>query len=235
MNENRVRKYFLYAVGEIILVIFGILIALQINNQNDLRKLRNKEVHYLENIKADLINYQIQIGKFMTLRSQYISSAQTILGHFEGVPIDDWGGFNEHCLSIYTWKRFYSVNYTFEELIYSGNLAMITNDSIKVQLLNLESLYKQTKAEEDHYRFDSEEIIYKPIYSIMDLSPVVTKAMDPEFDLNRSHFYTFFEDFRIKNGFLMSMLEFTILNEQLQEMHNVTELLIALIDLEIAV
>ena len=52
--ENRLGKYSLYAIGEILLVVIGILIALQINNQNDLRKDRNKVIHYLKNIKTDL-------------------------------------------------------------------------------------------------------------------------------------------------------------------------------------
>ncbi|WP_412561479.1 hypothetical protein [Winogradskyella sp. MIT101101] len=38
INQNRTKKYLLYAIGEIVLVVIGILIALQINNQNDERK-----------------------------------------------------------------------------------------------------------------------------------------------------------------------------------------------------
>lgn len=43
-----------YAIGEIVLVVIGILIALQINNLNDKAKERQKELHYLGNIKTDL-------------------------------------------------------------------------------------------------------------------------------------------------------------------------------------
>jgi hypothetical protein len=38
LTENKFSKYFLYAIGEIILVVIGILIALRINNWNELRK-----------------------------------------------------------------------------------------------------------------------------------------------------------------------------------------------------
>ena len=43
--ENKLSKYLLYEIGEILLVVIGILIALQINSQNDLRKERIKEIH----------------------------------------------------------------------------------------------------------------------------------------------------------------------------------------------
>ena len=54
--EQRVRtgKYFKYAIGEIILVVIGILIALSINNWNEERKNESKEDVYLEGIKNDL-------------------------------------------------------------------------------------------------------------------------------------------------------------------------------------
>lgn len=38
MSENKTGKYFKYAIGEIVLVVIGILIALQINNWNESRK-----------------------------------------------------------------------------------------------------------------------------------------------------------------------------------------------------
>ena len=41
LTENKFSKYFLYAIGEIFLVVIGILIALSINNQNESRKNQN--------------------------------------------------------------------------------------------------------------------------------------------------------------------------------------------------
>lgn len=43
LTENNFSKYLLYAFGEILLVVIGILIALQVNNNNDLKKLKAKE------------------------------------------------------------------------------------------------------------------------------------------------------------------------------------------------
>lgn len=54
LNEGKTSKYFRYAFGEIVLVVIGILIALQINNWNQGRIEQNKEQTYLTNIKRDL-------------------------------------------------------------------------------------------------------------------------------------------------------------------------------------
>ncbi|MDG5491779.1 DUF6090 family protein [Psychroserpens sp. SPM9] len=52
--KNQTSKYFKYAVGEIILVVIGILIALQINNWNENRKINKQETVYLQDLKKDI-------------------------------------------------------------------------------------------------------------------------------------------------------------------------------------
>jgi hypothetical protein len=54
MSEGNLLKYLKYALGEILLVVVGILIALQINNWNENRKKQNLEKHYLNRLISDL-------------------------------------------------------------------------------------------------------------------------------------------------------------------------------------
>ena len=56
LMENKTEKYFKYAIGEIILVVFGILIALQINNWNENRKLNNTIKGVYSIIQSDLLS-----------------------------------------------------------------------------------------------------------------------------------------------------------------------------------
>lgn len=60
IKQNKVSKYFFYAIGEIVLVVIGILIALQINNANDAKKEKKELYEYLSkisnNIKLDVTN-----------------------------------------------------------------------------------------------------------------------------------------------------------------------------------
>ncbi len=53
--ENKTSKYLKYAIGEIVLVVFGILIALQINNWNEDRKLKNEELKILLELNNALV------------------------------------------------------------------------------------------------------------------------------------------------------------------------------------
>ncbi len=54
LKENRFSKYLLYAIGEIFLVVIGILIALQINNWNENQKLRAEEIKLLQVFKSSI-------------------------------------------------------------------------------------------------------------------------------------------------------------------------------------
>lgn len=239
--DNRPSKYLLYAVGEIFLVVIGILIALQINNQNDLRKERIKELHYLSNIKTDLEFNVAEMDRYLESRTNDIAAAKRVLAHFEGKPITDYAAFNADCVQIYEWQKFWQNDNTFQELVNSGNLALISNEAIKISLLDLESLYKKLKSEEDHYRFDSEIAIYEPLYEIMDINPLVSSyeyrvtggSSGTDVPLTEAYFADFLNNTKIKNGFVLTVLEFSKLNEQMREIKRRTEELIDLIVVEV--
>ena len=63
LSENKFSKYLLYAVGEIVLVVIGILIALQINNWNENRKTDNKIRSSLMAMRSDLVQDTILISE----------------------------------------------------------------------------------------------------------------------------------------------------------------------------
>ena len=54
ISENKFRNYFLYATGEIFLVVIGILIAIQINNWNDLRNSKKQITNHIESLKNEI-------------------------------------------------------------------------------------------------------------------------------------------------------------------------------------
>lgn len=241
INKNQAKKYFLYAIGEILLVVIGILIALQINNQNELRKQRNLELHFLKNIKTDLNLNIAHLDNYIKTRETAIHSAKTIIGHYEGEPIKDLKTFSRHTVNIYTWQKFSQINNTFQELINSGNLALISNDSIKGILMNLESKYKSLKDEEAHFRYDAEVLLYEPSYETMDMNPIVQNymyyasngAIGDNRDLPEAEFNEMLKDTKQKNGFVMAVYEFTVMNQMFNEMKIMCQKLIELIDREV--
>jgi len=138
-DDNKPLKYARYAVGEIVLVVIGILIALSINNWNEERKERHKEIAYLErlqkNITTDLEQFELNF-KFYT---QVFDFGNLVLSYAE----------DEETLSITSWKLLVSFFHasqiwplipttsTFEELKSSGELSLIQN----VELRNSLSYY----------------------------------------------------------------------------------------------
>lgn len=234
-------KYLLYAAGEILLVVIGILIALQINNQNDLRKQRATELHYLENISTDLDINLAEMDRYLDTRTECIAAANRILEHFDGKPITDYSAFNADGVMIYSWQRFWQNNNTFQELVNSGNLALISNEAIKKKLLDIESLYKKMKSEEDHFRFDTETLIYEPLYELMDLNPLVNNfeyrvtdgKSGTDMPLTAESFSEYLKSTKLKNGFVMTVLEFNTMNGQMREMKRMTEELVTLIGAEL--
>jgi hypothetical protein len=72
-DENKFIKYFRYVIGEIVLVVIGILIALQINNWNEERKEYSKIKKYANSLiidlQSDIIETKIRLGQ-VKVRSQ---------------------------------------------------------------------------------------------------------------------------------------------------------------------
>ena len=99
--ENNTSKYFKYATGEIVLVVIGFLIALQINNWNENRKDRIKEIHFLNNVKTDLKLDIAEIDNYIFKRNLRIELANIVLEHFEGKPLTDLNIFNMHTVNVY--------------------------------------------------------------------------------------------------------------------------------------
>jgi hypothetical protein len=81
MDKNKTTKYFKYAIGEIVLVVIGILIALQINNWNENQKLDAKTQDYyvqlLDDLNSDIMFSNNTIEKFSNYLKEYEAYTNT--------------------------------------------------------------------------------------------------------------------------------------------------------------
>jgi hypothetical protein len=82
MEQNKTGKYFKYAIGEIILVVIGILIALQINNWNENRKISNKEISVLANIHKEFKQNRKQLDSVISQHRISQSNSEKIIKLF---------------------------------------------------------------------------------------------------------------------------------------------------------
>jgi hypothetical protein len=79
--RSRAGKYLLYAIGEIVLVVIGILIALQINNANELRKLKKQEQNYLIALSKEFEYNKKMLENVMRNNERYGDAAFELLKH----------------------------------------------------------------------------------------------------------------------------------------------------------
>lgn len=160
--ENKTGKYFKYAVGEIVLVVIGILIALSINNWNEDRKERNKEIVYLKNLKVDLENEIINSEDFVAYHFSKVEACSKLINGDAPTNIEEVRDYTDTYESVFSWKDFVPNNNTFKELLSSGNLSLIKNDAIKNGLLELEKNYAAIAGHEYHMRREFEQYLYDP-------------------------------------------------------------------------
>ena len=147
MEKNKTGKYFKYAIGEIILVVIGILIALSINNWNDQRKQKLTETEQLKSIKSELDlglkNLDIILQK-IDFHSNNIDSL--IIMMRTSIP-NSFEVSGELLGSTIMWRTTdVSIN-TLNSMIASGTLNQLTNEELRVKLANLPAI--QTDLTED--------------------------------------------------------------------------------------
>jgi hypothetical protein len=241
IKENKVSKYMLYAIGEIILVVIGILIALAINNNSEAGKIKIKGLNYLKGIKSDLHLNLIELNAYKLKRETSVKSAKTILAFFEEEITIDSNEFNFHNLNVQVWYPIKKNDNTFQELINSGNLAIISNDSIKNTLLNLQLGYKQISFLEEHLTYDFENYMYPIYFSITDLKSDIENytfqvskgAEGINKKLSEEKIKLLLKNQTFKNGFMLSVFTNNKLILEYDTMILMTEKLIVSIDAEL--
>ena len=135
--ENKTGKYFKYAIGEIILVVIGILIALQINNWNENRINRNQEQQILLQLKSEYLENLTEIDNKIRMRNEMINASHRILSVKEellkDIPSDT---IALDLLTINNTPTFDPVIGTTNEVLSSGKLYILNNNTLKTMLTN---------------------------------------------------------------------------------------------------
>ncbi|WP_445383630.1 DUF6090 family protein [Robiginitalea sp. IMCC43444] len=146
--NNKISKYLLYAIGEILLVVIGILIAFQIDTWNDNRQAREVELKTLRELKSDLVQTLQDIRSDSVNFRNIIRSNQAILRHMDEVlPYHD--SLIPHFSQMDPFQTF-SVNHTTFDNIRMNGTSIITNDSIRLGIARFYTrpinLYKELES-----------------------------------------------------------------------------------------
>lgn len=237
MTNNKVTTYLLYAIGEIVLVVIGILIAVNIDNWNAGRIEKARETKYLENIKLDLIKDLERLEYLIRFRKNRIEGDQKIIDHINGEPITDYTRLTKLVVNSAMEEKFSPSNNTFTELLSSGNLNIISNDSIKILLLELQELYKIHDSNVMHEQWDYREYISKPIFkntTMEKLFPVFAGVATAEQQkITGNDYRKLFDTFEYKNGLFIMIVMSQSFVQSYEDIQKKSNSIIKLINTEL--
>lgn len=137
MQKNKVTTYLLYAFGEIILVVIGILLALQVNNWNEERKEIKLEKRFLERLYADLDKDIINISNSYNANDRRQERALFLLASYDSIElIKERPNYFIESIEYAGYTNNPVINdHTFEEIKSSGQLSIIRNDELRMTLM----------------------------------------------------------------------------------------------------
>jgi len=135
LMENKTSKYFKYAIGEIVLVVLGILIALQINNWNENKKSKKQEKTYYckisEDLQVDIINIDssiVSVGERLKITEQLLKNLLKIQEDKAVILKDFVATFRSY--------QFVPTTAAITDITSSGKLEKFSNQNIKNRILN---------------------------------------------------------------------------------------------------
>lgn len=136
IEQSKVLNYFFYAIGEIVLVVIGILIALSINNWNEERKELNLEGQLLTALRSDLIKNQDKIRGMIYFDSSVVSRNGKLLSLLEDKSSTYHDSLESYFGRITSYRTFFPQQMAYENLKAKG-LSIIKNDTIRENLVEL--------------------------------------------------------------------------------------------------
>ncbi|MDC7997705.1 DUF6090 family protein [Gilvibacter sediminis] len=132
MSENKTGKYLKYAIGEIVLVVIGILIALQINNWKEQRKENSDEQAILKRLENEFVSNRKQLLDKIEFRDNLIGSCKRLLEYYDSPDRAVRDSIFVYLTSIQP-PTFDPIQ---NDLVSSGNIEILKDEDLKEMLIN---------------------------------------------------------------------------------------------------
>jgi hypothetical protein len=138
MSENKTGKYLKYAIGEIILVVLGILIALQINNWNESRKQSTAEKEFIASLKNDLREDKAFIERIIELNEPRIEAFEILNRDLQNLYNTDRNSLESIFKNYFSGQRtFYPISGTYESAISGNQITVFRNKDLVKKVVKL--------------------------------------------------------------------------------------------------
>ncbi len=219
LSENKFSKYFVYAIGEIVLVVIGILIALQINNWNQERLNSVEEQNYYKNIKRQLSEDRRGIESSMSYNNSFLEQYGYAVGVIEANDRSAVDSLSKITLNLTKSSDFHRQSNIYQSMVNSGQIKLLKNQQIIERLQHLEETYiYANKLEETH----SEAIMtfaIPIIVSSLKVSNMTVEKVENLYTYQFQNLFTMFSGLMLeKNDIYQRALDrIAILNELIDE------------------
>jgi uncharacterized membrane-anchored protein YhcB (DUF1043 family) len=149
IEQSKIRNYVLYAIGEILLVVIGILIALQINNWNDRRIAKENALVVSKRLLTETRNNKKELASYILRVEKAKKCAFQLLKSFG----KDYQKHDEFLIDSLLLGTYYVYNFDFNAAVFdralsSGELSSIENDNIEVIMYQIKTLQKGYESSE---------------------------------------------------------------------------------------
>lgn len=210
IQENKMGKYFKYAIGEILLVVIGILLALQINTWNQQRIEDRTEVELLTALKDEFQNNLKYLEESININAK---STQACLDLTHIIRTDSLAQKSEQVdallIAIGNFYSFDAITGVSSEIVNSGKLSILKNGAIREQLGNWLTLI--IDCEEDIlFRSDNYSMNLMPF--LMERFPLANGELTKKLPLDKSNYLTTYKE--------KSPFKFNLPKEDLMEFEN---------------
>ena len=138
IKQNKVSNYLLYAIGEIVLVVIGILIALQVNNWNETRKLNATEKEFFQGVRSDLLQDKAYMNLIIEKANKKIAAYNMFKDDLQNL-YDTNRPKLDSLLRIYfdLGGTFYPISGSFNSAMSSNEFNTFKNKSLKMMVIKL--------------------------------------------------------------------------------------------------
>ena len=178
LTENKFSKYLIYAIGEIVLVVIGILIALQINNWNELQKLNEKEISVAKELYIELNENLISVKNQLELWENRDEKILEVISLTESKNVTLANReFDSILIYVIAFSNFKLKQSKFQRIISLENFEFKKSPSLITEMLSLNDRYTTLM---DYYRQNDENYhqILQPYlidnYSIENFNNIIT-------------------------------------------------------------
>ncbi len=141
LNENKFSKYLLYAIGEIVLVVIGILIALSINNWNEGQSKRKAELNFYRNTKQQLLDDADNIAGELRYNNKYNEQYNYAIKLIQANDKSKKDSLGKIAVNLIGYSDFDGQGNIYETMVNSGDLKLLNNEKIIEKLRRLEETY----------------------------------------------------------------------------------------------